>query len=211
MVEMVERNQKQLFEKLAYPYAELRRQQGYVNDDIFEKLDQILQNSQNAKILDLGCGSGIPVLQHFSNRGMCLTGVDISSNMISLAKKNVPSARYIESDILSFDYPPGEYHAIISFYCLFLLSLSEQYFIFEKIYQALKCGGVACFSLLPPFVTGVEQFDGPIDFCGSRFQVAYTAPETYREQIKRLGFKILFFQQLECGDEEMVWCIVQKV
>ena len=45
----------------------------------------------NSKVLDVGCGAGIPVARHLAGT-FDLTGIDISSNMIALAKKNVPTA-----------------------------------------------------------------------------------------------------------------------
>ncbi len=51
-------------------------------------------------ILDLACGTGL-LLKFFPTEA-AKTGVDISSNMLKVAKVNCPDAVYIQSDIRSF-------------------------------------------------------------------------------------------------------------
>lgn len=47
-----------------------------------------------AKVLDAGCGAGIPISQMLSGK-FEVTGVDFSEAQIELAKKNVPNATFI--------------------------------------------------------------------------------------------------------------------
>ena len=64
------------------------------------------QLNPNAKILDLGCGTGYLFLR-FLNRGFKLTGVDLSSEMIqvlenSIAEKEKERARLVVGDVESY-------------------------------------------------------------------------------------------------------------
>ena len=55
--------------------------------------DLITRLPKGAKVLDAGCGAGIPICQKLSEK-FEVTGVDFSEAQIELAKKNVPNARF---------------------------------------------------------------------------------------------------------------------
>src|SRR5262245_21044946 len=45
-----------------------------------------------ARVLDLGCGAGVPVAHRLTERGFDVVGVDGSVEQIKLARRNVPNA-----------------------------------------------------------------------------------------------------------------------
>lgn len=59
-----------------------------VNSRYFDELSDYFP--KQGKFLDLGCGSGIPVMKYFIERGLLGTGIDISDKMIELGKKTNP-------------------------------------------------------------------------------------------------------------------------
>ena len=50
----------------------------------------------NAHILDVGCGAGIPTAKFLTQRGIKVTGIDLSETMLNLARKMVPNAEFIK-------------------------------------------------------------------------------------------------------------------
>ncbi|MBB6460983.1 class I SAM-dependent methyltransferase [Flammeovirga kamogawensis] len=94
---------------------------------------------QNAKVLDLGCGNGVPVSKILSK--FQLTGVDISEKQIENAKINIPNAHFICSDISTFDFQENYWDAIVSYYAIFHLKKEEQLKLFNKMAKGLKVGG----------------------------------------------------------------------
>jgi len=54
--------------------------------------------------LDIGCGSGIPVLKRLVSEGYSAKGIDFSKSMLELAKKNVPDAELIYGDVTKVDF-----------------------------------------------------------------------------------------------------------
>src|SRR6478609_4974056 len=61
-------------------------------------LDQLMQRlSAGARVLDLGCGAGIPATKKLADRFQ-VTGVDISRQQLLRAQANVPNARFVQGD-----------------------------------------------------------------------------------------------------------------
>ena len=72
---------------------------------------------KNAKVLDAGCGAGIPVARILGER-FDVTGVDFSEAQIKLAKENVPNATFICQDMTELDFPKNHFDGICSYYAV---------------------------------------------------------------------------------------------
>ena len=55
--------------------------------------------SDDAHVLDVGCGAGIPTAKFLVNKGIKVTGIDLSDTMLHLARKNVPTGEFIKMDM----------------------------------------------------------------------------------------------------------------
>ena len=51
---------------------------------------------EKGKILDLGCGTGLPYARHLVEKGFDVLGVDFSEEMVKIASKNVPEASFVQ-------------------------------------------------------------------------------------------------------------------
>jgi ubiquinone/menaquinone biosynthesis C-methylase UbiE len=51
------------------------------------------------RVLDLGCGAGIPVARELESLGHTVVGIDGSAQQIARARQNVPRATFIEGDM----------------------------------------------------------------------------------------------------------------
>ena len=51
---------------------------------------------ENAFILDLGSGTGLPFAKFFVDKGFKVLGIDISAQMVKLSQENVPNAEFRE-------------------------------------------------------------------------------------------------------------------
>ena len=139
-----------------------------------------------SKILDVGCGAGIPVSQ-FLARTFSLTGIDISSTMIALAKENVPAAKFVIADVAKTEFPACRFDAIVSFYAIFHIPRQEHLNLFRRFAQWLRPGGLLLFTV-------ARQDDGPgyteDDFFGETMYWSNFGPETYRKFLTETGFRI---------------------
>jgi SAM-dependent methyltransferase len=105
---------------------------------------------ENGRILDLGCGPGLYTTS-LARKGYSVTGIDISQNSISYARKRaVEEGLRIDffcKDYLQEDIGTG-YDVVIFIYCDFgALIPSEQKVILNKIYNSLNENGVFIFDV----------------------------------------------------------------
>jgi 2-polyprenyl-3-methyl-5-hydroxy-6-metoxy-1,4-benzoquinol methylase len=104
---------------------------------------------KNAKVLDLGCGPGIPVTKELVDRGFVVTGVDISPEMIRLAEENVPKASYNNISMTKIRYEK-DFDGIVACYSMLCLDPSKFTIVSNKIYKALRPGGSFFIALNEP-------------------------------------------------------------
>jgi SAM-dependent methyltransferase len=85
------------YNKVADAYLE-RLGVSAVRDKWFGRLVDSLPAS-GGRVLDLGCGAGIPVARDLAALGHAVVGVDGSAQQIVRARQNVPEATFIEADL----------------------------------------------------------------------------------------------------------------
>ena len=136
--------------------------------------------------LDVGCGAGVPVARHLA-KTFSVTGIDVSSSMIALARKNVPSARFIHADVMEVEFPERSFDAIVSFYAIFHIPRQEHLNLFRRFEQWLRPGGLLLFTV-------ARNDDGPgyteDDFFDETMYWSNFGPSTYRKLLADSGFRI---------------------
>lgn len=104
---------------------------------------------KNGKILDLGCGPGIPVTKELVKRKFKVTALDFSKNMIKIAKKNVPQATFVKNSMTKINYE-NEFDGIIASYTMLCLDPKKFDKTSQKISKALKKDGYFFIALNEP-------------------------------------------------------------
>jgi ubiquinone/menaquinone biosynthesis C-methylase UbiE len=155
-------------------------------DDFIERLPA------NAKILDAGCGAGIPISQRLSEHFQ-VTGVDFSETQIELAKRNVPNANFLCEDMTKLDYPENTFDGITSYYAIIHIPREEHESLLANFHRILKPGGIALVCL------GAENLIDDIDenYLGTRMYWSHYDTETYLKMLKDCGFSIIWSKRVE--------------
>ena len=174
----------------------------------FEKslCDQLLSRLKpQAKILDLGCGVGLPFDAYFVNNGFKLTGVDISSNHISQAKKNVKKADFILGDFFTKDVK-GKFDAIVSFFAIFHIPRTQHQALFEHIHSLLKKNGLILLSVS----IDSTKFSVNKNFAGAPMAWSSFGLSKTLRLISQAGFQILICAH-DYRSERHAWVLAKKL
>lgn len=101
-----------------------------------EKFMDLIDNT-NAKIIDIGCGSGRDA-KIFTDKGLEVIGIDFCSNLIDIAKNHAPLAQFQLMDIEEMDFSPNSFDG--AWAACSLLHIAKKSFpeVLQKINHILK-------------------------------------------------------------------------
>jgi len=157
--------------------------QGEANPEL-DLLTRQLPNG--AHVIDIGCGAGIPIARTLAQR-FRVTGVDISSEQIRRARRNVPEGTFIQGDIMSVTFPSAGFDAAVAFYTIFHLPREEHPALLRRIYGWLKPGGYLL-ATVTPFAEAAYTED---DFFDVTMYWSNYGLDDYRAILTQIGFKLL--------------------
>jgi 2-polyprenyl-3-methyl-5-hydroxy-6-metoxy-1,4-benzoquinol methylase len=101
--------------------------------------------SKKQLALDIGCGSSGRFIKVLSEHGFQVEGLDISQEMIDLAKQLHPDITFYRADICCWN-PPKLYSLIVAWDSTFHLPLDRQEPVTKKLCKALEPNGVLMFT-----------------------------------------------------------------
>jgi ubiquinone/menaquinone biosynthesis C-methylase UbiE len=137
-----------------------------------------------ARVLDLGCGCGVPVARRLAAR-YDVTGVDFSARKVARARSLVPSATFVQADITSVDLPRAAFDAVVSFFVIIHVPLEEQPALFDAVARWIMPGGTFCATVGQEAWTGTED-----DWYGAPMYWSHGDRETYASWLTGRGFRI---------------------
>lgn len=175
------------------------------SDDVRLLSDFIELLAPNAKILDAGCGAGIPISRLLAE-GFEVTGVDFSEAQIELAKKNVPNAKFLCEDMTKLKFLENTFDGICSYYAIIHIPREEHQLLLMNFYHMLKTGGVALLCL------GAENLIDDIeeDYLGTRMYWSHYDTDTYLKMLKEYGFALVWSKYIKDGNAGHSFVLVQK-
>ncbi|NHN24601.1 class I SAM-dependent methyltransferase [Flavobacterium jejuense] len=191
-------------------------QDKFMDLDLYNKsYDSFLEliPKKNACILDIGCGPGnITKYLLSKNANLKIKGIDISENMIKLAKKNNPLAQFEVIDSREIDSLHQIFDAILCGFCIPYMSQSDCLKLIIDCYNLLNNSGVLYLS----FVEGDYEKSGFISGSnGNRAYFYYHNLEFLEKILKENLFEVsrLYFEKYKKTDgseEKHTILIVQK-
>ena len=131
----------------------------------------MLPPCEGARVLDVGCGTGMH-LEHYSNSGCRVSGIDLSPAMLAIARKRLGDAADIrEADAREMPFEDGAFDVVLASLFLHELSPDARMKVVEEMLRVMKPEGRM---LITDFHPG--PFTG---FTGHRMNAAITIAERF--------------------------------
>jgi len=161
-----------------------------------------------ARVLELGCGAGVPATALLSQRFDVL-GVDISGGQLALAAQRVPAATFRKADMTALELPEASFDAVTAFYSFIHIPRAEQLPLLAKIARWLRPGGL----LLASFGRGGSA-DEVEPWLGVPMFFASHDPATNLGHLAEAGFAALVDETVRIetplGSETWQWVLARS-
>jgi 2-polyprenyl-3-methyl-5-hydroxy-6-metoxy-1,4-benzoquinol methylase len=86
-----------------------------------------------ARVVDLGCGAGIPATRELASHGLQVLGADFSAVQLHRAQRLVPAVRLVQADMAALHLRPASADAVTAFYSLIHVPLADQQALFPLV------------------------------------------------------------------------------
>jgi ubiquinone/menaquinone biosynthesis C-methylase UbiE len=159
---------------------------------------------KNAKILDVGCGAGVPVAKFLVEAGFQVVGIDFSEEMLRLARKNVARATFICQDMTKLDFVDNSFDGLTAFYSIIHVPREKHSHLFESFHRILRSEGImlACM--------GSDEWEATEEYYGASMFWSQYSPEKSLQLIKDAGFQPIHDRILEIGKEKHYWILAKN-
>ena len=193
---------KRGYTKIAEKYD--RKRDIYPNKGLLLKITTRLPKT--SRILDLGCGAGIPVTKFLADNGYVVTGIDFSEGMLKLARKNVRKAKFIKMDMTKMDFPPNYFNGAVSFYAIIHVPREKHKRMYKTLHKILKNNAVMMIN-----AGSTKAWEGTSEnyFGVPMFWSSYSPNKTLRI-IRDSGFDVIWSKLLKLGGEKQFWVLARN-
>ena len=169
----------------------------------------------NCRILDIGSGTGIPFAKFLVEKGFRILGIDISSRMVQIASRNVPSGEFRELSMTEMTFKE-EFGGVVASYSMLLLNPPLFHDVAKRIVYSLQEGGILYLSLNESSENDEHSdLEAIVTIMGEKmYSRGYTELEV-RNAFIPLGFRVLKIKRSirttpEFGVENMMEVVFEK-
>lgn len=139
-------------------YQRMRDKQVGMNEMIEQlAVISLLPDVKGMTVLDLGCGTGDLCRRIQALGAKQITGVDISANMLELARKDIPpGVAFQQKAMEDLDFSRDTFDLVVSSLAFHYVADLKK--MFQNIYHFLKSPGWLLFSIEHPILTSSQGF-----------------------------------------------------
>ena len=167
-----------------------------------EELTNLLPS--NAKVLDVGCGAGVPFVKFLVESGFDVTGIDFSESMLKLAGRNVPEAKFIKQDMTRLGFQHNSFDGVTASYSIIHVPREKHSSLFQSFHRILKSNGMMLISI------GPDEWEGTDEYYGAEMFWSHYNSDKSSQIIENAGFQIVWGRFVETGGERHYWILARN-
>ena len=170
--------------------------------EVLETLASLLV--KGARVLDVGCGAGVPVTCFLVESGFDVVGVDFSESMLELAREKVLGAEYVKGSMTGLGLKSDSFDGLTAFYSIIHVPRERHFSLFEDFHRILRPEGVMLICMGPDDWEAVEEYYGADMFW------SHYSPEKTLQLVEDAGFQIMFDRHIRSGGETHYWILAKN-
>jgi len=143
---------------------------------------------RGARVLDIGCGNGLPITRTLLNAGHHVIGLDSSREMLTRFRANLPATPVIRGLVQTSVFADEVFDAAVAWGVMFHLTHDDQTRAIASVSRVLRKGAPFLFT-----AGDVDDVDGGITgtMNGVTFHYFSLSVESYRNLLSHNGFILL--------------------
>lgn len=172
-----------VFDSIAEQYERLHGENPHQAQSV---IDLVAHLSPHSSILDLGCGTGTPVVDILTGAGHQVLGIDVSEGMLAIARRKQYTSAFFHA--MSFTELPnsfGKFDAIVAHFALLMLPRLEIITMLRRAHGWLKPDGWLSIAMVDFEGDGVT-----VDFLGVTFPASGIPQKELEQTLVAAGFSI---------------------
>ncbi len=156
------------------------------------------------RVLDAGCGAGVPVARTLVKNGLQVTGIDISDSMLKLAREHVPEAVFLLQDMTKLSFDEDEFDGIVCAFALIHVPRTLHRVVLGDFFRVLRPNGPFLVSL------GLDDWEDVHEYHGHLMYWSHHDMETSLSLVKQAGFRVVWDRVLDTRGEKHYWILSLK-
>lgn len=136
-----------------------------------------------ATVLDLGCGSGLPLTRVLIDEGLNAYGIDGSPTLVAAFQRNFPGVAVACESVEASSFFGRQFDAVLAWGLWFLLPEATQLDLLRRVEDVLQPGGRLLFTAPPQACTWRDVMTGE--------ESTSLGAEVYRTRLADLGFRVV--------------------
>jgi SAM-dependent methyltransferase len=137
----------------------------------------------HSTVLDLGCGSGLPLTQVLIDEGRTVYAIDASPTLVAAFRQQFPDVTVACESVEQSAFFERKFDAILAWGLWFLLPATTQLDLLQRVASALNPGGRLLFTAPAQACTWRDALTGE--------ESRSLGAEAYRNRLTELGLSVL--------------------
>src|SRR5437870_5696214 len=134
---------RESYNRIAAAYLSSRRRD---SPDVALLDDLMARLPPRARVLDAGCGAGVPIAQRLV-AGASVVGVDFAEAQLDLARQHVPAGVWVCADLTALPFADASFDAVCSYYAVIHIRREQHAGVLDGFARVLRSGGWALLCL----------------------------------------------------------------